>query len=76
MFALHLSSQVRHIICVKPNEELSPAYLDSDSLLRQLSAAGVLAVARVESLLLPSGRRVDKEAFFNDFRGVPSVLQR
>ncbi|CAN0030412.1 unnamed protein product, partial [Laminaria digitata] len=53
-------TQVRHIVCVKPNQELSPVYLDSESLLRQLSTTGVLAVARMESLSLPSGRRVNK----------------
>ncbi|CAM9481074.1 unnamed protein product, partial [Ectocarpus sp. 8 AP-2014] len=42
----------------------------------KLSSAGVAAAAERGILSLPSGRRVDKEAFFNDFRVVPGAIQR
>lgn len=71
-----VSTQVRHIFCVKPNDELSASYLDGTGLLRQLSAAGVAAAAKTGILSLPTGRRVDKEEFFQDFRVVPGAIQR
>ena len=70
------AAQVRHVLCVKPNDELSPSYLDDAGLLRQLSAAGVVAAARVGMASLPAGRRVDKAAFFRDFRVIPGAIQR
>ncbi|CAM9259462.1 unnamed protein product [Ectocarpus sp. 6 AP-2014] len=69
-------TKVRHIVCIKPNDQLSPSFLDGRNLLRQLSSAGVAAAAERGILSLPSGRRVDKEAFFNDFRVVPGAIQR
>lgn len=71
-----VSAQVRHILCVKPNDELSPSYLDSARLLHQLSAAGVAAAAQMGMASLPAGRRVGKAAFFQDFRVVPGAIQR
>lgn len=68
--------QVRHIFCVKPNEQLSSKSLDSTGLLRQLSEAGVVAAMQIGSLSLPSGRRVEKDAFFKRFRIVPGAIQR
>ncbi|CAB1104757.1 unnamed protein product [Ectocarpus sp. CCAP 1310/34] len=69
-------TKVRHIVCIKPNDQLSPSFLDGRNLLRQLCSAGVAAAAERSILSLPSGRRVDKEAFFNDFRVVPGAIQR
>lgn len=68
--------QVHHVFCVKPNNELSPSFLDGKGLLRQLSAAGVAAAAQARILSLPAGRRVDKTIFFREFRVVPGVIQR
>lgn len=76
-FSVYLvPTQVRHIICVKPNDELSARYLDGRGLLRQLSAAGVAAAARAGMSSLPAGKRVDKATFFRDFRAVPGAIQR
>ena len=68
--------QVQYVLCVKPNEELSPDYLNDEDILRQLQMAGVVAMLRSTSLSLPGGGRVDKEAFFRNFRALPEVLQR
>ncbi len=68
--------QVRHILCIKPNDELSATFLDGEGVLRQLNAAGVAAAARTGMEYLPRGRRVSKQAFFNDFRVVPGAIQR
>lgn len=71
-----VAAQVRHILCVKPNDELSPSYLDGMGLLHQLSAAGVAAAAQIGMASLPAGRRVGKATFFRDFRVVPGAIQR
>lgn len=68
--------QVRHILCVKPNDQLSSSFLDGTTFLRQLSTAGIVVATEREIAALPHGRRVDKDAFFKDFRVVPGATQR
>lgn len=68
--------QVRHVFCVKPNNELSSSSLDGKVVLRQLSTAGVAAAAQAQVRSLPAGRRVDKRAFFREFSVVPGAIQR
>ncbi|CAM9205488.1 unnamed protein product, partial [Hapterophycus canaliculatus] len=69
-------TKVRHIFCVKPNDEFCSSFFDGTALLRQLSTAGIVAATEKGAMSLPHGRRVDKHAFFKDFRIVPGAIQR
>lgn len=64
------------MVCLKPNDQLLPTFINRDILFRQLSNAGISAAVRAGRLSIPSGQRVDKETFFKDYRQMPDVLKK